>query len=383
MNTNEKNLAEGKKTEGNQSEKKSHFREKTVALVLAGLAAFLAVVAAAGFFFLRYSGELRRGMFQGEDSQEIQQVKEQRADSDQQDEELKDVDWIDSDGKMYQYRDDVVTVLLMGIDYNSDPLHWANDVRSNGGNADVLALVILDTATNEICILNIPRDTMTNVLAVDVEGNYKDTLFTNITTAHSYGDGGKLSCELTADAVSNLLYGIPINRYVSISYYALPLLNQAIGGLEITLDKDYTDINAAFKKGETVRLSDYQLKRMVVYRDHSELEGAYERGLRDMSVLKALFEQCKEMVKEDPGVVFALYNTLEDYITTDLRLDEISYLAQKAVKMDLNVDTVIAMQGEAVAGEIYVEFYPDEQWLHDFVTAYLCREIKKLQGAMR
>lgn len=383
MNIKEKNPDEGKKTEENQSENKSLFREKTVALVLAALAAFLTVVAAGGFFFLRYSGELRRGMFQGEDSQEIQQVKEQRADSDQQDEELKDVDWIDSDGKMYQYRDDVVTVLLMGIDYNSDPSRWANDVRSNGGNADLLALVIFDTETNEICILNIPRDTMTDVLAVDAEGKYKDTLFSNITTAHSYGDGGELSCELTVDAVSNLLYGIPINRYVSISYYALPLLNQAIGGLEITLERDYTNINAAFTEGATVRLTDYQLKRMVVYRDHSELEGAYERGLRDMTVLKALFEQCKGMVKEDPGAVFALYNKLEDYITTDLRLDEISYLAQKAVKMDLNADTVIAMQGEAVAGEIYVEFYPDEQWLHDFVTAHLCREIKNLQGAVR
>lgn len=383
MNTNEKNLAEGKKPEENQSEKKSHFREKTVALVLAALAAFLTVVAAAGFFFLRYSGELRRGMFQGEDSQEIQQVKEQRADSDQQDEELKDVDWIDSDGNMYQYRDDVVTVLLMGIDYNSDPSRWANDVRSNGGNADLLALVILDTETNEICVLNIPRDTVARVLAVDAEGNYKDTLFTNITTAHSYGDGGTLSCELTVEAVSNLLYGIPINCYAAISYSALAPLNQAIGGLEITLERDYTNINATFTEGATVRLTDYQLKRMVVYRDHSQLEGAYERGLRDMSVLKALFEQCKELVKEDPGAVLTLYGKLADYITTDLRLDEIIYLAQQTVKNDFSAERVIAMQGEAVAGEKYVEFYPDEQWLHDFVAEQFCREIKRFQGAVR
>ena len=383
MNTEEKNFDEGKMTEENQSEKKSLSREKTVALILAGLAALLVIAAAAGFFFLRYSGEIRRGMFQGGDSQKIQQVKKQCKDPDLQDEELKDVDWIDSEGNMYQYRDDVVTVLLMGIDYNADPSRWSDDVKSNGGNADVLALAILDTAANELCILNIPRDTMARVLAVDAEGNYKDTLFTNITTAHSYGDGGTLSCELTVEAVSNLLYGIPINRYAAISYSALAPLNQAIGGLEITLERDYTNINAAFTEGATVRLTDYQLKRMVVYRDHSELEGAYERGLRDMSVLKALFEQCKEMVKEDPGVVFALYNKLEDYITTDLRLDEISYLAQQTVKNDFSAERVIAMQGEAVAGEKYVEFYPDEQWLHDFVAEQFCREIKRFQGAVR
>ena len=383
MNTEEKIFDEGKKPENDQGEKKRFSREKIIAFTLAGLAAFLVIVASVGFVFLRYSGELRRGMFQSQDSQEIQQVKEQRADAEQLDDELKDVDWIDSDGNMYQYRDDVVTVLLMGIDYNSDPTRWSENVKSNGGNADVLALVIFDTATNELSVLNIPRDTMTEVLAVDAEGNYKDTLFTNITTAHSYGDGGKLSCELTVNAVSNLLYGIPINRYAAISYYALAPLNQAIGGLEITLEKDYTNISPALKEGKTVRLTDYQLIRMIVYRDHSQVEGAYERGLRDMTVLKALFAQCKGMVKEDPGAVLALYHELADYITTDLRLDEISYLAQNAVKMDLNADTVIAMQGEAVAGEIYVEFYPDEQWLHDFVTAHFCREIKNYQGAVR
>ena len=383
MNTEEKNFDEGKMTEENQSEKKSLSREKTVALILAGLAAFLVIAAAAGFFFLRYSGEIRRGMFQGGDSQKIQQVKKQCKDPDLQDEELKDVDWIDSEGNMYQYRDDVVTVLLMGIDYNADPSRWSDDVKSNGGNADVIALAILDTAANELCILNIPRDTMARVLAVDAEGNYKDTLFTNITTAHSYGDGGTLSCELTVEAVSNLLYGIPINRYAAISYSALATLNQAIGGLEITLERDYTNINAAFTEGATVRLTDYQLKRMVVYRDHSELEGAYERGLRDMSVMQALFEQCKELVKEDPGAVLTLYGKLADYITTDLRLDEISYLAQQTVKNDFSAERVIAMQGEAVASEKYVEFYPDEQWLHDFVAEQFCREIKRFQGAVR
>ena len=383
MNTEEKNFDEGKMTEENQSEKKSLSREKTVALILAGLAAFLVIAAAAGFFFLRYSGEIRRGMFQGGDSQKIQQVKKQCKDPDLQDEELKDVDWTDSEGNMYQYRDDVVTVLLMGIDYNADPSRWSDDVKSNGGNADVIALAILDTAANELCILNIPRDTMARVLAVDAEGNYKDTLFTNITTAHSYGDGGTLSCELTVEAVSNLLYGIPINRYAAISYSALATLNQAIGGLEITLERDYTNINAAFTEGASVRLTDYQLKRMVVYRDHSELEGAYERGLRDMSVMQALFEQCKELVKEDPGAVLTLYGKLADYITTDLRLDEISYLAQQTVKNDFSAERVIAMQGEAVAGEKYVEFYPDEQWLHDFVAEQFCREIKRFQGAVR
>ena len=124
MNTEEKNLDEGKTPEDNQSEKKSLSREKIIAFTLAGLAAFLVIVASAGFIFLRYSGKLRRGMFQSHDPQEIQQLKEQRTASELLREEAEDIDWIDGDGNMYQYREDIVTILLMGIDYNSEPSRW-------------------------------------------------------------------------------------------------------------------------------------------------------------------------------------------------------------------------------------------------------------------
>ena len=105
-----------------------------------------------------------------------------------------DADWIDEEGNAYNYRDDMISVLLMDVDYMSEKSNWKNGMISNGGNSDMLALVILNTTTFEFSILYIPRDTMADVLATDEAGNYIDTVYTNISTAHSYGDGKEVSC---------------------------------------------------------------------------------------------------------------------------------------------------------------------------------------------
>lgn len=63
---------------------------------------------------------------------------------------------------------------------------------------------------------------------------------------------------------------------------------------------------------------------------------------------------------------------LSSYLTTDLDLSEITFLAQNIGKINFNSDTIVKLPGESMMGEKYVEFHPDEQWLHDFVVATFC-----------
>ncbi|MBR0355493.1 MAG: LCP family protein [Oscillospiraceae bacterium] len=371
--------------------KKRRSTQKTVAIVLASLAILLVVAAAAAWGFLKYTSRLREGMFNDRSSGEMQAIREQRQKAAEQKkaeqtgeapaptETPREMpDWIDEDGNEYRYRDDVLTILLMGIDNMNDPSHWAADIVSNGGNADVLALVTLNTETEEMSILYIPRDTMADLLMLDPEGNYLDTVYNNISASHSYGDGGALSCELTAEAVSNLLYGVPIRRYVSMNMEALPAVNQVLGGLEVTFPEDYTKLDYAFQKGETVRLTDQQLNRLIRYRDHSEVEGAYQRGLRDLKlVMNAMLRQVKNRLKTDPGAALSLYRQLEPQLTTNLSADEISYLAQLVSHVSINDDTVISMRGTTQMGEKYAEFYPDQDWLRAFVIENYCVRINE------
>ena len=224
----------GKFLREDSAEKKTQ-KAKTAAIVFSILAAVLVLIAALIAVFIWYSGSVRGSMFASHGSISATIPQSMAADSagaaPVEASAPISADWIDENGAAYNYRDDIISILLMGIDYMDDERKWNNETISNGGNADVLALVILNTETFEFSILYIPRDTITDVIAMDAQGNYIDTLRTNISTAHSYGDGGELSCRLTAEAVSQLLHGIPVNRYVSLDYDALYALNSIIGGL--------------------------------------------------------------------------------------------------------------------------------------------------------
>ena len=217
---------------------------------------------------------------------------------------------------------------------------------------------------------------MADMLMLDAQGNYLDTVFNNISASHSYGDGGVLSCELTADAVSKLLYGVPITRFAAMDYDSIPVINQALGGLEITFPEDYSYLDYNFLKGATVKLSDYQLQRLIRYRNHREIDSATQRGLRDLKlVVRAMAMQAKDMIKKDPTVAMSMYNQLKPFMTSNLSIDEVSYLAQQLVAVDFKGDTVIQIPGVVTKGERYAEFYPDEEWLHDFVIDTFCEKI--------
>ena len=366
--------------------------QKTVAIVLASLAGLLMLAAVGAWGFLKYTSKLREGMFSDRSSSEMQAILEQRqkaggqktaesgeqAETPQQtlkrtDDDMTGADWIDEEGNAYRYRDDVLTILIMGIDNMSDPSLWAEGIVSNGGNADVIALVTLNTVTKEFSILYIPRDTMAELLMLDPEGNYLDTVYNNISASHSYGDGGALSCELTAEAVSNLLYGVPIQRYAALNMESLPVVNQLLGGLEVTFPDDYSWLDYSFQKGATVRLTDRQLNRLIRYRDKSEVEGANQRGLRDLKlVLNAMLRQVKGMIRQVPGSALTLYRKLEPQLTTNLSVDEVSYLIQMIDHFRIDDKTVVSLRGTTQKGEKYAEFYPDEDWLRDYVIENYC-----------
>lgn len=285
-----------------------------------------------------------------------------------------DADWIDEDGNAWNYREDLVTVLLMGVDYMGDESHWSEDTVFNSGNADVLALAVLDTTNNTLSLLHIPRDTVADIMVLDEDGNYQDMVTRSIATAYSFGDGGDLSCELTADAVSRLLNGIPIQRYAAVSYDVLYELNDLVGGVTLTLDEDedFSDIDSALTPGSTVTLTDEQLFRFVTYRDKTQLESAYDRGQRHMLLLNVLFDQCKEAFQADMTFPIQMYNRAIEYLTTNLTVSEIGYLAQQVFQADFHTDAVYTLDGDMTMGETYAEYIPDADWIHNYVVETFC-----------
>lgn len=349
--------------------------KRTLPIVLIAILGVLVVLLAAAALFIWRTSGMRNGMFEAQSTipTPIPTVAP-TAEPLKGEEPVIDADWIDANGDTWNYREDIVAILLMGIDYMNDEDRAEEGKTVNGGNADVLALAVLDTTSNTLSLLHIPRDTMAEVMILDESGNYQDMRTQNITTAHRYGDGGAVSCELTVDAVSRLLNGIPIQRYASVSYDVLYDLNDLIGGVTITFDEDedFTDVDPDFAPGQTVTLTDEQLYRFVTYRDKTQLDSAYDRGQRHMLLLNVLFDQCKAAFQEDVSFPIQMYNRGMEYLTTNLTVSEIGFLAQQVFQADFHTDAVYTLEGEMTMGNVYAEYIPDQAWIHDYVVNTFC-----------
>ena len=169
------------------------------------------------------------------------------------------------DGQEYPMKSHLQTVLLIGTDALEAYEEKTEGVKPfyNYHQADFLTLVVLDTENNTAEILQLNRDTMTDVPWLDVLGNYGGTEFKQLCLAYNYGDGGMKSCRNTVSAVSGLLFDAPIDHYIQIPMTAIGALNDLVGGVPVTIEEDMTAIDPAFTEGAAVWLDGEQAEKFV------------------------------------------------------------------------------------------------------------------------
>jgi len=68
------------------------------------------------------------------------------------------------------------------------------------------------------------------------------------------------SCQYMVDAVSNLFYGMPINGYVALNMNAVAMINDAVGGVTVTVPEDMTQVDPSFAEGAAVTLTGDQVE---------------------------------------------------------------------------------------------------------------------------
>ena len=125
-------------------------------------------------------------------------------------------------GGWYARRNDLETVLLMGLDKyaETEESNYLNNEQS-----DFLMLLVINKETGACTPIQLNRDTMTKIQILGVRGDVAGTFTGQLALAHTYGSGERDSCLNTAEAVSNLLYGVDIDHYISITMDGVAILN--------------------------------------------------------------------------------------------------------------------------------------------------------------
>ena len=150
-------------------------------------------------------------------------------------------DWVKHNGVIYDYNEDIITFLVMGIDKMDEEVKQVYGEIA-GGQADAIFLLVFNPHDKTTKVIGINRNTMTDIEIYDEYGNYMTTYKAQIAVQHGFGDGVEGSCELEKRAVSNLFYQLPIHGYAAINMSAIETINDAVGGVEVTPEEDFSTI---------------------------------------------------------------------------------------------------------------------------------------------
>ncbi|MCR4885718.1 MAG: LCP family protein [Clostridiales bacterium] len=279
---------------------------------------------------------------------------------------------VEYDGRTYRQKRAVTTILLMGIDTHGD--ERTNVGERGGGQADFLRLLVLDREEKKICQLAIDRDTMAEFTILGVLGDVAGTRVDNISLSHYFGDGKEKSCELTRSAVSKLLLGARIDFYVAMNLDGVPVFNDALGGVTVTLEDDLSSVDPSWTPGTTVTLQGSQAEAFVRAR-RTVGDGTNEsRMRRQQQYVSQAVRLMQDRVQEDENFIGHMFDVLSPYLVAGISRSQLvneAYNARNYAHVP-----VISLAGEHRIGEEgFMQFWPDEDKLRETVLDLLFYQV--------
>lgn len=268
------------------------------------------------------------------------------------------------DGVSYRYNDHLSNYLFLGIDTrNPVEAHEANEAA---GQADAIFLVSYDRAQNTLQCLVIPRDTMADieVFAVD-DGSSLGLTKDHINIQYAFGDGKSRSCELMSEAVSRLLYEVPIQGYCAMNMDGIPAATEILGGVEVVIpDTALEEVNDSFKAGSTVMLTAENVEQFVRYRDTTLSQSALGRMERHKIFLEAFVTKAQKNYQKDASLVAELFEGVQPYLVTNMTNDIFVKLLEASYHSDKKLQTI---PGEGVDGLYFDEYNANQEELFQVI----------------
>ena len=234
-----------------------------------------------------------------------------------------EIDIIEYAGKKYSYNHNLTNILFIGTDKEKITGH--PEVPGEAGQADVLFLVSLNKETKEAVIYQIPRETMTEIDVYDNNGNRNGSKHMQIAYQYAYSIGGESGCWAMQKTVSELLHDVNIDGYIAMDMAAIPTLNDAIGGVTLTIPEDYTMLDPVLVKDSLVTLNGKQAQDYIRYMDEDQTFSNQQRMERQLQFITAWMNGMKNIEEEEYE---NMHPILEQHVITTMSEDEIKELIQ-------------------------------------------------------
>lgn len=355
-----------------KAKKKKRKKRKKILIAVLCEAAILAAVILTAFQIVRAVGKSSL-QSKAEAAPELMPVQAQAALTEEEQSKWQE-GWIKYQDTIYAYKEDILTFLIMGIDKNSDVKEEAEG--TSGGQADALFLAVMDPGEKTIKVIGINRNTMTDIDVYNEEGAYLTTVSAQIAVQHGFGNGMEESCERQLKAVRKLFYNLPIHGYAAINMSAIPTINDAVGGVQVTVLEDLTQRDQSLVEGESVHLEGESAFWYVKYRDTNVFGSADKRLERQKQYLNEFIGAAKSAMKKNPAAAVNLYQAVSGQMVTNVSIDEVAYLAPLLAEYKFQSDSFYMPEGETIMGDQFEEFYVDEDALYEMILDVFYEEVK-------
>lgn len=282
-----------------------------------------------------------------------------------------DQDTVEVDGVTYRKKNRLTTILVMGVDHDTQDSY---EYRK-AGQADFLRLVVLDKENKTVQQLQIDRDTMTPVTVLGLLGDRYEPVTEQICLGYAFGDGRESSCEVTVEAVENLLGGQTIDQYLAMGLDGISTLNDLAGGVTVTLEDDFSAIDPAMTKGTTLTLQGDQAETYVRTRRSIGVGTNEARMVRQEAYIKQLSVQLDEKLQQSQSFASEAYDALQPYLTTSMAKGQLVNEAW-AAKDYTRLDTIKPDGTYQIGEDGFMEFYPDADALQQAVLQLFYEKVE-------
>ncbi|RLQ94903.1 LCP family glycopolymer transferase [Falsibacillus albus] len=226
-----------------------------------------------------------------------------------------------------------ISILLLGVDERK------NDV----GRSDTMIVMTLNPEKKKMQMISIPRDTRTEIVGHGTVDKIN----------HAYAFGGP---SMSIDTVENFT-GIKIDYFIRVNMEALSGLVDAVGGVTVHNNLDWTESGYHYKKGELSLDGKHALAYARMR--HDDPNGDFGRNERQRQIIMAIINKAasfSSVTKFDD-----ILNVLGNNVKTNLTFDNMMDIQKNYRDCRENLEQYeVKGKGEMI-NKIYYLDVPDEE----------------------
>lgn len=270
---------------------------------------------------------------------------------------------ISRNGIDYFPRQDITVMMVLGID-QAGPVKPSNYYR-NSGSADSIMLLIFDNTNEECRVLYINRDTMLDMDVLGVRGEYAGTYYGQVALAHTYGNGLEDSCLNMKSTLEKFLPGMTVDYYLSMNMDAIPILNDAVGGVTVTVVDDFSKVDPTITMGEITLKGEQVINYVRTRKDVGDQKNV-TRMERQKQYVQGFLKAIREKEQGDINFLIEEYDILAPYLVSDCPVGTLSNMLSEYVNYE--IAEVVTPEGTNIVADGHYEFHTDEEKLDELIV---------------